>query len=108
MSNKLALAARVISEGYLPARLALLQGPPEPVMGPAPPDRIRGMLLGLALEEKAAGAGLGLYMVFNSITQLTFNIHLGHATEVVALFYARGGAKALRVSGRSLNIFLLR
>ena len=27
VSNKLALAARVISEGYLPARLALLQGP---------------------------------------------------------------------------------
>jgi len=51
VSNKLALAARVISEGYLPARLALLQGPHEPIMGPAPPDRIRGMLLGLAIGD---------------------------------------------------------
>jgi ADP-ribosylglycohydrolase len=51
VSNKLALAARVISEGYLPARLALLQGPLEPVTGPSPPDRIRGMLLGLAIGD---------------------------------------------------------
>jgi ADP-ribosyl-[dinitrogen reductase] hydrolase len=51
VSNKLALAARVISEGYLPARLALLQGPSEPITGSAPPDRIRGMLLGLAIGD---------------------------------------------------------
>jgi ADP-ribosylglycohydrolase len=51
VSNKLALAARVISEGYLPARLALLQGPREPITGPAAPDRIRGMLLGLAIGD---------------------------------------------------------
>ncbi len=60
------------------------------------------------MEEKEAGAGLGLFMVFNSITQLTFNIHIGHATEVVALFYIRSGARAFRASGRSLNIFALR
>jgi ADP-ribosylglycohydrolase len=47
----LSLAARVISEGFLPARSALLQGPREPVTGPVAPDRIRGMLLGLAIGD---------------------------------------------------------
>jgi ADP-ribosylglycohydrolase len=47
----LALVARVISEGYLPAKSALLQGPGEPVEGAIPPDRIRGMLFGLAIGD---------------------------------------------------------
>ena len=51
MSNNLSLAARVISEGFLPARSALLQGPTKPVTGPAAADRIRGMLLGLAIGD---------------------------------------------------------
>lgn len=59
------------------------------------------------MEEKRAGAGLGLYMVFNSITQLTFNIQAGVSTEVIALFYVRSGARAFKASGRSLNIFVL-
>jgi hypothetical protein len=59
------------------------------------------------MEEKRAGAGLGLYMVFNSITQLTFNIHSDVSTEVIALFYVRSGARAFKASGRSLNIFVL-
>jgi hypothetical protein len=59
------------------------------------------------MEQKKAGAGLGLYMVFNSITQLTFNIHCGVATEVIAAFYVRSGARAFKQSGRSLNIFLI-
>jgi hypothetical protein len=59
------------------------------------------------MEQKKAGAGLGLYMVFNSITQLTFNIQHGVATEVIAAFYVRSGARAFKLSGRSLNIFLL-
>jgi hypothetical protein len=59
------------------------------------------------LEEREAGAGLGLYIVFNSITQLAFNIHAGVATEVIALFYIRAGPRAFNGSGKSLNIFLL-
>ena len=46
-------------------------------------------------------------MVFSSITQLTFNIQANTATEVIAMFYVRRGARAFRASGRSLNIFLL-
>jgi hypothetical protein len=59
------------------------------------------------MEQKKAGAGLGLYMVFNSITQLTFNIQRNVATEVIAAFYIRSGARAFKQSGRSLNIFLI-
>jgi hypothetical protein len=59
------------------------------------------------LEEREAGAGLGLYIVFSSITQLAFNIHVGKATEVIALFYIRAGPRAFNGSGKSLNIFLL-
>jgi hypothetical protein len=58
------------------------------------------------IENKKGGAGLGLYMVFNSITQLTFNLQRGVATEVIASFYIRSGARAFRSSGRSLNIFV--
>jgi CheY-like chemotaxis protein len=57
------------------------------------------------VEEKEGGAGLGLHMVFNSITQLTFNIDAGRATEVIAAFYVRSGSLAFKTSGRSLNIF---
>jgi len=49
--SNLPLAARVISEGFLPARSSLLQGPGAPVTGPVPPNRIRGMLLGLAIGD---------------------------------------------------------
>ncbi|MEY2920971.1 MAG: hypothetical protein RL261_2276 [Pseudomonadota bacterium] len=51
MSSNLSLAARVIAEGFLPARSALLQGPREAVSGPIAADRIRGMLLGLAIGD---------------------------------------------------------
>jgi hypothetical protein len=61
---------------------------------------------GAEVEEKRAGAGLGLYMIFNSITQLTFNIRDGVATEAIASFYVRSRARAFRSAGRSLNIFL--
>jgi ADP-ribosylglycohydrolase len=51
MTSNLSLAARVISEGFLPARSALLQGPRDPVSGPVSSNRIRGMLLGLAIGD---------------------------------------------------------
>ena len=59
------------------------------------------------VEDKEGGAGLGLHMVFNSITQLTFNVESGVSTEVIATFYVRSGALAFKTSARSLNIFYL-
>jgi hypothetical protein len=60
------------------------------------------------VEYKKGGAGLGLYMVVHSITQLVFNIQANNATEVIAAFYVRSGLRAFRSSGLSLNLFLLR
>ena len=60
VSTSLALAARVISEGYLPARSALLQGPASPVNGAVAPDRIRGMLLGLAIGDALGNTSEGM------------------------------------------------
>jgi ADP-ribosyl-[dinitrogen reductase] hydrolase len=51
VSTNLPLAARVISEGFLPAKSALLQGPAMRATGPVSPARIRGMLLGLAIGD---------------------------------------------------------
>lgn len=70
---------------------------------------LRQSLLGqpAALEEKEAGAGLGLHMIFNSINSLTFNILQGQCTEVIATFYVRSGVRVYKASGRSLNIFFL-
>jgi len=39
--------------------------------------------------ETGAGAGLGLYLVCNSVSQLIFNVSPGVATEVIALFNLR-------------------
>jgi ADP-ribosylglycohydrolase len=60
MTANLALAARVISEGFLPAKSALLQGPTERVTGPLLPDRVRGMLLGLAIGDALGNTTEGL------------------------------------------------
>ena len=60
MTSNLSLAARVISEGFLPARSALLQGPRAAVGGPIAADRIRGMLLGLAIGDALGNTSEGL------------------------------------------------
>lgn len=60
VSSSLPLAARVISEGFLPARSALLQGPGSPVTGAVAPDRIRGMLLGLAIGDALGNTSEGM------------------------------------------------
>ena len=58
------------------------------------------------IDTKAGGAGLGLYMAFNSVTQLVVNVQVGVRTEVIALFYIRSESRGFRRSGRSLNVFI--
>jgi ADP-ribosylglycohydrolase len=60
VTASLALAARVSSEGFLPAKSALLQGPRTQATGEAPPDRVRGMLLGLAIGDALGNTSEGL------------------------------------------------
>jgi ADP-ribosyl-[dinitrogen reductase] hydrolase len=78
----LALAARVITEGFLPGRSALLQGPREPVGGPLPADRVRGLLLGLAIGDALGNASEGLapaerHAVHGEIRDYVPNLHAG-------------------------------
>jgi anti-sigma regulatory factor (Ser/Thr protein kinase) len=58
------------------------------------------------IDTKAGGAGLGLYMAFNSTTQLVVNVQVGQRTEVIALFYIRSESRGFKRSGRSLNVFI--
>jgi len=58
------------------------------------------------IDTKAGGAGLGLYMTFNSVTQLVVNVQVGVRTEVIALFYIRSESRGFKRSGRSLNVFI--
>ena len=60
MISNFALTARVIAEGFLPAKSALLQGPTAPVSGPVADDRTRGMLLGLAIGDALGNTSEGL------------------------------------------------
>ena len=60
MSHDLAHLARIITEGFLPAKLALLQGPKDRVAGPLAGDRVRGMLLGLAIGDALGNTSEGL------------------------------------------------
>jgi ADP-ribosylglycohydrolase len=60
MPADLSQIANIITEGSLPARLALLQGPDGRVTGLAPPDRVRGMLLGLAIGDALGNTSEGL------------------------------------------------
>ncbi len=56
-------------------------------------------------DASDAESDLGLYLIFNSITQLAVNLTPGERTEAIALFYVRGGHQAFNSSGRSFNIF---
>lgn len=57
------------------------------------------------MESKHGGAGLGIHMLSQAVTQLVFNVQPGVRTEVIALFYVRNGPRAFHEAGRSLNIF---
>jgi len=60
VNHDLAHLARIITEGFLPAKLALLQGPRERANGPIAAERIRGMLLGLAIGDALGNTSEGL------------------------------------------------
>ncbi|MGE5200274.1 MAG: ADP-ribosylglycohydrolase family protein [Rhodospirillaceae bacterium] len=60
MNHDLAHLARIITDGFLPAKLALLQGPKDRVTGPVAADRIRGMLLGLAIGDALGNTSEGM------------------------------------------------
>jgi len=62
----------------------------------------------LEIEDKPAGAGLGLFLSFRSIHQLVFNIQQSVRTEVIAGWYLRvTKGSEFRQVAKSFNLFWL-
>ncbi|MBA3394367.1 MAG: hypothetical protein H0T89_17100 [Deltaproteobacteria bacterium] len=57
------------------------------------------------LDQKDGGAGLGLYQVFESVTQFVVNLDLGKQTEIIGLIDFRGRYRDFVVRPKSINIF---
>lgn len=57
-------------------------------------------------EQKAGGAGLGLYIAFRSVSHLVINVSRGKRTEIIGLLDARSGYRAFSTSVKSLDVFL--
>jgi hypothetical protein len=57
------------------------------------------------IVKKSGGAGLGLYLVFDSLSHLVININKGIQTEIIGLLDIRGTYKDFVTQGKSLNIF---
>jgi len=73
-------------------------------------DRVRSRLRDCLkrpdqIEQKAGGAGIGLYTVFQHCNQLVFNLSPGRRTEVVAIANISVRMKGIRQGGHSLHVF---
>lgn len=58
------------------------------------------------IDQKKGGAGVGFYMIFQSISQLVINIEEGKKTEIIGLIDIRTKYKDAKSKSKSLNIFL--
>lgn len=58
------------------------------------------------IDGKQGGAGVGLYMIFQSISQLVINIEEGKRTETIGLIDIRPMYKDSKKRTKSLNIFV--
>jgi hypothetical protein len=56
----------------------------------------------VALREEGQGAGIGLYMVLDRVSQLSITVEAGKATEVVAIF---NFAQSSRMTSRQMRSF---
>jgi hypothetical protein len=58
------------------------------------------------MDEKAGGAGLGLYYVFESLSHFVVNISPGKQTEMIGLIDVRGTFKDFASRQKSFNVFM--
>lgn len=73
-------------------------------------DKLRSCLRrcltsGDQIEQKAGGAGLGLYTVLSSCSQLVINVEPGERTEIIALVDLERRMRGMRGGGHSLQMF---
>jgi hypothetical protein len=79
--------------------------------GALSPSRIRSRLAscmrgGEQIENKAGGAGLGLYTVFTSVNQLVFNLAPGVCSQVIAIADITQRMRGIREQGHSFHLFV--
>jgi hypothetical protein len=58
------------------------------------------------IDQKEGGAGLGFYMVFESLTHFAINISPRHRTEMIGLIDVRGTYREFARRTKSFNIFI--
>lgn len=58
------------------------------------------------IDDKAGGAGLGFYYIFDALSHFIVNIDPGNKTEVIGLINAKGGFKNFAAENKSFNIFV--
>ncbi len=58
------------------------------------------------VDTKEGGAGVGFYMIFQSLSQLVINIEPGKATEIIGLIDIRTSYRDTKTKSKSFNIFL--
>lgn len=66
----------------------------------------RCLVEGDPIEQKEGGAGIGLYMVLSSCSQLVINVAPGRSTEVIALWDLEKRLRGVRLGGHSLHLFV--
>jgi hypothetical protein len=57
------------------------------------------------IENKPGGAGLGLFYIFDAVSQLVANLQAGHRTELIGLIDVRGRYRDFAASHKGFNIF---
>ncbi|HLG20896.1 MAG TPA: hypothetical protein VI895_13910 [Bdellovibrionota bacterium] len=58
------------------------------------------------VDTKAGGAGVGFYMVFQSLSQMIINIEPGKMTETIGLIDIRTSYRDTKMRTKSFNIFI--
>lgn len=57
------------------------------------------------IEDKAGGAGLGFYQIFESLSHFVINIEPGVRTEMIGIIDSEGGFRAFSGRPKSFNVF---
>lgn len=60
------------------------------------------------VDDKAGGAGLGLYYVFDGLSHFAINLHPGHRTEVIGIIDVSGSYRDFSRRGKSFNVFVMK
>ncbi len=60
------------------------------------------------VDDKEGGAGLGLYYLFETLSQFIINVHPGRRTELIGVIDIRGRYRDFSERPKSFNVFLAR